>query len=264
MSAPQIHATAIVDAAARLDDDVVVGPYCVIGPNVVIGRGSTLASHAVIEGHTTIGANNRIFQFSSIGADPQDKKFHGEKTELIIGDGNTIREFATLQPGTEGGGRATRVGNGCLLMNYSHVAHDCLLGDSVTVANGAQLGGHVTIQDYVVVGALVGIHQFVKIGESAILGAGSMVSLDIAPFCNATGDRATLHGLNVVGLKRRGFDEETIAVLRRLYRLVFQSGQKTAEAIETARRDLPDLPPVARFLHFIQQAERGLCREHRK
>jgi len=263
MSNAEIHPTAVVAAGAVLEDDVVIGPYSIIGPHVRLGRGTVVNSHAVIEGHTTLGSENRVFQFASIGADPQDKKFHGEASQLVIGDRNSIREFATLQPGTESGGGITRVGSDCLVMNYSHVAHDCIVGDGVVLANGTQLGGHVTLQDRVVVGALVGIHQFVKIGESAILGAGSMVSLDVAPFCNATGDRATLHGLNLIGLKRRGFDDETISALRKLYRIFFQSGLKLAQAAETARRDLPPLPPIGRFIEFVAAAERGLCREKR-
>lgn len=264
MSAPQIHPTAIVDPGAALDDDVVIGPYSVVGPQVRIGRGTVVASHAVIEGNATLGSENHVFQFASVGAVPQDKKFHGEDTQLIIGDRNVIREFATLQPGTESGGSITKMGSGCLVMNYSHVAHDCIVGDNVILANGTQLGGHVTVQDFVVVGALVGVHQFVKIGESAIIGAGSMVSLDVAPFCNATGDRATLHGLNLIGLKRRGIAEETIAVLRKLYRIVFQSKLKSAEAVERARGELPALPEVDRFLTFVGEAERGLCRPGRE
>lgn len=264
MSAVRIHPTAIVDPAAALDDDVVVGPYSVVGPRVRLGRGTVVASHAVLEGNTTLGRDNHVFQFASVGAVPQDKKFHGEETQLVVGDRNVIREFATLQPGTEGGGGITRVGNGCLVMNYAHVAHDCIVGDNVILANGTQLGGHVTVQDFVVVGALVGIHQFVKIGESAIIGAGSMVSLDVAPFCNATGDRATLHGLNLVGLKRRGISEEAISVLRKLYRIVFQSKLKSAEAAERARAELPGLPEVERFLLFVGDAERGLCRPGRE
>lgn len=263
MSAARIHPSAVVDPAAELGAGVEIGPYAIVGPHVRLGAGTVVAAHVVIDGHTTIGAENRLYPFAAVGTVPQDRKFHGEKTELVIGDRNVIREFATLQPGTEAGGGITRVGSDGLLMNYSHVAHDCIVGDRVTIANGAQLGGHVVIQDHVVVGALVGIHQFVKIGESAILGAGSMVSLDVAPFCNATGDRATLHGLNLVGLKRRGLDAETIGVLRRLYRIFFQSGLKTAAAIETARRDLPPLDLVERFLRFVEQADRGLCRESR-
>ena len=201
-----------------------------------LGAGTVVGPHVVIEGNTTIGARNRIFQFASVGAEPQDLKYHGEDSALIIGDDNRIREFCTLQPGTEGGGMITRVGSGNLLMNYSHIAHDCILGDRVVVANGVQLGGHVTIEDGVVLGALAGIHQFVRIGESALVGAGSMVSLDVPPFCNATGDRATLHGLNSVGLKRRGFSDETIAALKRAYRIMFQSKLRVAEAIAARPR----------------------------
>jgi UDP-N-acetylglucosamine acyltransferase len=264
MSAPLIHPTAIVAGAASLADDVVVGAYSVIGPKVRLGRGTTVASHAVIEGNTVLGADNRVFQFASVGAEPQDKKYTGEDSQLILGDGNVIREFATLQPGTGVGGGITRVGNRCLLMNYSHVAHDCILGSDIIVSNGSQLGGHVTIQDFVVVGALVGIHQFAQIGESAILGAGAMVSLDVAPFCNATGDRASLHGLNLVGLKRRSFDDETIGALRSAYRLVFQSRLKIADALARVRTEVPPRPEVERFVAFLEKSERGLCRPARR
>ncbi len=260
MSAPRIHPTAIVAPEAQLAEDVGIGPYSIVGPHVSIGPRTEVGPHVVIEGRTALGADNRIFQFASIGPVPQDLKYHDEPSELFIGDGNTIREFATLHPGTENGGMVTRVGNRCLIMNYAHVAHDCILGDHIIVANGAQLGGHVVLQDYVVVGALVGIHQFVKIGESAILGAGSMVSLDVAPFCNATGDRAELHGLNLVGLRRRGMSAESIAALRKAYRIVFQSGLKVAEALQRLSREFSGAPEVTRFAAFIAQAERGLCR----
>lgn len=260
MTNARIHPAAVVAPEASLGEDVVVGPYAVIGPHVRLGARTEVGPHAMIEGRTTIGADNRIFQFAAIGAVPQDLKYRGEPSVLHIGDGNTIREFATLHPGTEGGGMVTEVGNGCLIMNYVHVAHDCHIGDRVIVANGAQLGGHVTLQDHVVVGALVGIHQFVKIGESAILGAGSMVSLDVAPFCNATGDRATLHGLNMVGLKRRDLSAASIASLRQAYRIVFRAGLKIGAAIERVRREVAMTAEVERFLAFVAGAERGLCR----
>ena len=214
MSGLQVHPTAIVAAGAELGDGVTIGAYTVVGPQVRIGAGTRVGAHVVIEGRTTIGARNEIFQFASIGAVPQDLKYHGEPSELLIGDDNRVREFCTLQPGTEGGGMITRVGNRNLLMNYAHVAHDCILGDGNIVANGTQLGGHVTIESSVVIGALSGIHQFARLGESAIIGAGSMVSQDVPPFCNATGDRATLHGLNTLGLKRRGLSPEAIRALR--------------------------------------------------
>jgi UDP-N-acetylglucosamine acyltransferase len=227
---------------------------------VRIGAGTAVAAHVVIEGNTAIGARNQIFQFASIGAAPQDLKYHGEDSQLVIGDDNRIREFCTLQPGTEGGGMLTRVGHGNLLMNYAHIAHDCLLGDRIIVANGVQLGGHVGVADGAVLGALAGIHQFTRIGESAIIGAGSMVSQDVPPFCNATGDRATLHGLNSVGLKRRGFSDETIAALKRAYRLMFQSSLRVAAAAARIRAELPGVPEVERFVAFIESSERGVCR----
>lgn len=264
MSRSRIHPTAIVASGAELAPDVTVGPYAVIGPRVRIGAGSTVAAHVVIEGRTTIGARNQIFQFASIGAAPQDLKYHGEDSELVIGDDNRIREFCTLQPGTEGGGMLTRVGNGNLLMNYAHVAHDCVLGDRNIVANGTQLGGHVTIEHNVVIGALSGIHQFARLGESAIIGAGSMVSQDVPPFCNATGDRATLHGLNTLGLKRRGFSDETIQALKRAYRLMFTAGLRVVVAAARIRTRIPDVPEVERFVAFIESAQRGVCREDRR
>lgn len=255
-----VHPTALVAGGAELADDVVIGPYALVGPQVTIGRGTTVGPHAVIEGHTTIGSENRIFQFAAIGAVTPDLKYRGEDSQLIIGDRNSIREFTTLHTGTAGGGMITRVGNDNLLMPYTHVAHDCTVGDHNILANGAQLGGHVTLQDYVNVSALVGIHQFSRIGESAILGAGSMVSQDVAPFCNATGDRAVLYGLNLLGLRRRGFSDETIAALRQAYRIMFRSGLKVAAAAERIRAELPTVPEVARFLSFIEVSERGVCR----
>ena len=192
MSGPRIHPTAIVAAGAELDSDVEVDAYAIIGPRVRIGRGTRIGSHAVLDGRTTIGCDTRIFNHTSVGMITQDLKYRGEDSELIIGDHNIIREFATLNTGTAGGGMATRVGDHNLVMNYSHIAHDCLVGNHTIIANGVQLGGHVVLEDYVFAGALVGVHQFVKVGESAILGAGAMVSQDVPPFCNATGDRARL------------------------------------------------------------------------
>lgn len=260
MSPPRIHPTAIVAAGAQLDSDVQVDAYAIIGPKVRIGRGTTVGAHTVIDGRTTIGCENRIFHHVSIGAVPQDLKYRGEDSELIIGDHNLIREFATLHVGTSGGGMVTRVGDHNLLMNYSHTAHDCHIGSHNVVANGAQFAGHVVVEDYVIVGALVGIHQFVKIGESAILGAGAMVTQDVPPFCNATGDRARLHGLNLVGLKRRGFSPELVRDIKRAYRIVFKSGLKVAEAVATARQEIPASREVDRLLSFVQASERGVCR----
>jgi UDP-N-acetylglucosamine acyltransferase len=260
VSAVRIHPGAVVAQGAELDEDVAVEAYAIVGPKVRIGRGTRVGPHTVIEGRTTIGCNNQIFHHASVGAVPQDLKYRGEDSELIIGDHNVIREFATLHIGTSGGGMVTRVGDHNLLMNFSHVAHDSQMGSYVVVANGAQLAGHVVIEDYVIVGALVGVHQFVKIGESAILGAGAMVSQDVPPFCNATGDRARLHGLNLVGLKRRGFSPELVRNIKRAYRIIFQSGLKLAEAVARARQEVSTSPEIEHFLAFIQAAERGVCR----
>ena len=260
MSGPQIDPTAIVAASAELDDAVVVEAYALIGPHVRIGQGTRVGAHSVIDGRTTIGRENQIFHHTSVGAVPQDLKYRGEDSALVIGDRNILREFTTLSIGTAGGGMVTRVGDQNLLMNYSPVGHDCQLGSHDVVANGAQLAGHVGVEDYVIVGALVGIHQFVKIGESAILGAGAMVSQDVPPFCNATGDRARLHGLNLVGLKRRGFTAQLVADLKRAYRIVFRSGLKLADAIVQVQREVATSREVEKFLSFIQASERGVCR----
>lgn len=260
MSATRIHPTAIVDPYAQLDADVEVGPYAIIGAGVRIGRGTRVGAHSVVDGHTTIGQDNRIFHHTSIGAIPQDLKYRGEDSQLIIGDRNTVREFATMHLGTAGGGMETRVGDDNLLMNYIHVAHDCRLGNHVIVANGVQLAGHVIVDDYVVLGALSAVHQFARVGESAITGAGSMVSQDVPPFCNATGDRATLHGLNSVGLKRRGFSVDTLRQIKRAYRLMFDSKLTVGQAAARIRREISDSPEVERLVKFVESSERGVCR----
>ena len=256
----KIHPTAVVDPHAELASDVEIGPYVVIGTNVKIADGTKIRSHAVIDGITTIGRGNVIFPFATVGTIPQDLKYRDEPSELVIGDNNTIREFASLNPGTVGGGMITRVGSQNLLMMYCHIAHDCIVGNRNVIANGATLGGHVVIEDNVIVGGLVGIHQFVRIGTGAILGAGSMVSKDVPPFCNATGDRAKLHGLNVEGMKRRGFDKAKIDAIRKAYRVVFRSKLKTIEALAKIRKELPLLEEIEQFVSFIAASERGICR----
>lgn len=255
-----IHGTAIISGDATLAPGVSVGAYSIVGAGVEIAAGCSIGPHVTIEGRTSIGENNKVSQFASIGGPPQDLKYAGEDTCLEIGNGNTIREFATLNRGTAAGGAVTRVGDNCLFMAYSHVAHDCLLGDGVVMANAATLAGHVTIEDYAIVGGLVAIHQHVRVGSSAILGGGAMVSLDVPPYCMAAGDRAHLQGLNVVGLKRRGLSEDTIRALRKAYRVLFQSSLKLADAVAELRRDHAENREVSALLDFVESSERGICR----
>ncbi len=256
----RIHETALVDRRAEIDSDVEIGPYSLVGKHVRIGKGCRVKSHVVIEGRTTLGEGNVLFQFATVGSVPQDLKYKGEPSELIIGNHNTIREFVSLNPGTAGGGMVTRLGDGNLLMMYCHIAHDCILGSHNIIANGATLGGHVVIEDDVIVGGLVGIHQFTKVGQGAILGAGSMVSKDVPPYCNATGDRARLHGLNIEGLKRRGFGPEKIEALRNAYRIMFRSKLKTRAAIVKIRQELSGYAEAQQLVTFVENSQRGICR----
>ena len=255
-----IHSTAIIDTQAALDTGVEVGAYSIIGAGVRIGKGSKIHSHVVIQGRTILGEANIVYPFATVGSAPQDLKYKGEPSELIIGNRNTIREYVSLNPGTSGGGMVTRVGDQNLLMMYCHIAHDCIVGNRNVIANGATLGGHVIVEDFVIVGGLVGVHQFVRIGTGAILGAGSMVSKDVPPYCNATGDRARLHGLNVEGLKRRGFDKTIIDAIRKAYRICFQSKLKTDDALKKVRQELPAIAEVEKLVSFIEASQRGVCR----
>jgi UDP-N-acetylglucosamine acyltransferase len=255
-----IHPSAIVAPGAELESGVEIGPYAVIGSRVRIGKNTWIGPHAIIEGHTTLGCENRVFQFASVGAIPQDKKYRGEDSRLILGNRNTIREFATLNPGTAGGGMVTRIGDDNLFMVYSHVAHDCIIGNQVILANSAALGGHVTLEDYVTVAALAAVHQFARIGESAYIGAGSMVSLDVPPYCLASGDRAHLYGLNLIGLKRRGLHPPQFAAIKKAYRTFFTEGLPLKDALARIRQEHPSFPEVAHFAEFIACSQRGVCR----
>ena len=255
-----IHPTAIVDPKARLHSSVEVGPYAVIGPKVKIGEGTTIGPHAVIVGDTAIGARNRIFQFASVGAEPQDLKYAGEDTRLEIGDENLIREFTTLHIGTTGGGGVTRIGNKNLFMAYSHVAHDCQVGNGCVLANSVALAGHVEIGDFVVIGGLAGIHQFSRIGRHAFIAAGAVVVMDVPPYCTAQGDRAELVGLNSVGLTRHGYTEEQIRRIKESYQLLFRSKLGLNEALSRIKAEFGNHAEIAFFLDFVCSSKRGITR----
>jgi len=260
-AAAGIDPRAVVHEGAEVGPGVEIGPFAVVGPHVRLGRGVTVGANALVEGRTTVGEGCRIFPFAAVGTVPQDLKYQGEPTLLEIGRRTVIREFATVNLGTEGGGGITRVGADCLLMAYSHVAHDCRLGSHVILANAATLAGHVDVEDWATVGGLTAVHQFVRVGAHAFVGGCSAVVMDVPPFVSASGNRAKLYGLNVTGLRRRGFDEETISDLRRAYRDVFQSGDVLAQALERVRGS----PGYGRsevrcFVEFIAASERGVTR----
>lgn len=260
----QIHATAIVDARAQVDSTVTVGPYTVIGPHVKIAAYTHIGAHCVIEGHTSIGQGNQIFQFNSIGAIPQDKKYAGEPCELIIGDRNTIREFCTFNIGSPGAGGTTRVGNDNWIMAYVHIAHDCHVGDKTILANNTTLGGHVHVADWVIIGGLTGVHQFVKIGAHAMVGFSSAVTQDVPPFMMADGNPLAVRGFNIEGLRRRNFGDERIAAVKQMHKLLYRSGKTLSQAradIAALVQSLPQaVPDVALMDEFLAQTTRGIAR----
>lgn len=260
----RIHPTAIVDPRASLDPSVDVGPYAVIGPHVTIGAGSKVGPHAVIDGHTAIGRDNTFFQFCSIGAAPQDKKYGGEPTRLEIGDGNTIREFVTINLGTVQDGGVTRVGNANWIMAYVHIAHDCQLASNITMSNNATLGGHVAIGDWAVLGGFTSVHQFCHIGAYAMTAFTAAVSQDVPPFVTAAGNRAAPAGVNTVGLQRRGFSNEQIMAIRRAYKLLYRAGlslQQAQEALLAEELKSPDAAVYLRQLReFVESSPRGIIR----
>ena len=254
------HPTAIVDPKARIASDVEIGPYAVIGPHVEIGSGSWIGPHAVITGHTHIGARNRIFQFCSVGEIPQDKKYQGEPTRLEIGDDNTIREFCTFNCGTAQDAGVTRAGNGNWFMAYVHVAHDCQIGSNTIFANNAQLAGHVHIGDHVILGGYTGVHQFCRIGAHSITGIGSVVLQDVPPYITASGDSAKPYGVNVEGLKRRGFSADTVTRLKRAYKTLYRSGLTLEQARRELGRQAADCPEVQLLVEFLAGSSRGIVR----
>jgi UDP-N-acetylglucosamine acyltransferase len=255
-----IHPTAIVHSKAEIDAHVDIGPYSIISANVSIGSGTRVGPHTIIDPYVSIGSDCQIFQYASVGASPQAVKFKGETTYVKIGRGTVVREFVTINRGTAFGTGVTEIGEENLLMAYCHVAHDCKTGRQVILANNATLAGHIVIGDHVTVGGLVAIHQFVRIGDYAYVGGKSAVPKDIPPYVIAAGDRATLHGLNRVGLKRHGFPETTVNALKKVYRIFFRIGITLNEAIERAQAEVDQLPEVISFINFIKSSQRGITR----
>ena len=256
----KIHSTAIIEKGASIGRNVLIGPYCCVGGNVELNDGVILESHVVVAGKTSIGAGTHIFPFASIGNSPQDLKYKGEDSGLEIGSDNIIREHVTMNPGTEGGGLITRVGNNGVFMVGSHVAHDCLLGDNVILVNNATLAGHVEIDDFAIVGGLSAVHQFVRIGRHAMIGGCSGVENDVIPYGSIVGNRAHLSGLNLVGLKRRGFSRDVIHDLRRAYRLLFSQEGTQAERIEDVADLFSNIEPVMEIIEFMgAESSRAIC-----
>jgi len=261
---PRIHPTAVIADGAEIDPTVEIGPYAVIGPHVRIGAGSKVGSHTVIEGHTTLGTDNRIGHFASIGGDPQDMKYGGEPTRLEIGNRNTIREFVTIHVGTAQDIGLTQIGDDNWIMAYVHIAHDCRIGNHTIFSSNAQIAGHVSVGDWAILGGMCGVHQFVRIGAHAMLGGASALVQDLPPFVIAAGDKAEPHGINVEGLRRRGFSADSIAALRSAYRLLYKAGL----TLEDAKLQLRELAHqggdgdthVEALVTFIDTAKRGIIR----
>lgn len=255
-----IHPSAIIDDLACIAEGVSVGPFCVIGPDVEIGTGTVIGPHVVIRGPTRIGRENRIFQFASIGEDPQDKKYQGEITRLEIGDRNVIREYSTVHRGTIQDKSVTRLGDDNLLMAYTHVAHDCVIGNGVIMANGASLAGHVTVDDSAILGGFSLVHQFCRIGRYSFSGMGSVISRDIPPYVMVGGSPTRPRGINSVGMERRGFDAESILQIKRAFKLIYKSRLKLEEAIESLAAMAEQSSEVIPLLEFLKQSGRSIIR----
>ncbi|MEK9754676.1 MAG: acyl-ACP--UDP-N-acetylglucosamine O-acyltransferase [Rhodospirillaceae bacterium] len=256
----EIHPTAVVDPGAEIANTVKIGPYCVVGPHVKLDTGVELLSHCVVEGRTRVGEGTRIFPFASVGHCPQDLKYAGEPSSLEIGKGNVIREHVTLNPGTEGGGMLTRVGDNCLFMVGAHVAHDCVIEDNVILVNNATLGGHVHVGEWAIIGGLSAVHQFVRIGKHAMVGGMSGIENDVIPYGSVIGNRARLSGLNIVGLKRRNFSRDTIHDMRKAYRLIFAAEGTIAERLADVAEDFRTNEPVMEIVDFIRaESSRAIC-----
>lgn len=257
---PRIHPAAVVDPGARLADDVTVGPLAVIEAEVEIGPGSSVGAHALVQGPTRIGRDNRIGAYASIGGDPQDKKYHGERSQLVIGDGNTFHEFVTVNRGTADGGGATRIGDDNWVMAYVHIAHDCQVGSHTILANNATLAGHVEVGDWVVLGGFAGAHQFCKIGAHAFAAMYAAINRDVPPFIYVAGQFAVPRGVNAEGLKRRGFDTTRIAAIKRAYRTLYMSHKTLDEARVLLAEQAAASEDVRALCDFIDRSERSLVR----
>lgn len=259
-----IHPTAIIHEGAQVHPSVSVGPYSIIGPNVSVAEGTKIGPHCVIEGHTTIGADNHIFQFASLGAQPQDKKYAGEPTQLVIGDRNTIREFCTFNTGTSQDAGVTRVGSDNWIMAYVHIAHDCWVGDHTILANNATLAGHVHLGDWVILGGLTGVHQFVKIGAHAMAGFASRIAQDVPPFMMIEGNPLAVRGFNIEGLRRRGFTPERLKAVKQMHRLLYRQGLSLEQALHAIGALAVEMPEaqqdIAMMQSFLASSTRGIAR----
>lgn len=256
-----IHPTAIVAPGAVVPDSCTVGPWCTVGPHVVLGEECELVSHVVLDGHLRAGARNRFYSFACVGVSPQDLKYRGEPTGVVLGDDNTIRESVTISRGTEGGGGVTRVGSHCLIMAYTHIGHDSVIGDHCILANAATLAGHVTVEDYATVGALCPVHQFCRIGRYAYIGGGTTITQDVLPYSLTSAKREVhAYSINKVGLERRGFDRQRIRAIHHAFRLLLASKMNIAQALETLRSEGIDSADVQYLVDFIQGSERGILR----
>ena len=258
-----IHETAVVYPGARIGKNVEIGPYSVIGENVEIGEGTVIGPHVVITGWTSIGRDCKIYQFASIGEEPQDLKFAGEKSYVFIGDRTKIREGATVHRAT-GEGEETRIGNDCLLMAYTHVAHNCVLGNNIIMSNASMLAGHVVVEDRVVIGGITGVHQFVKIGRNAMIGGTSKLVQDVVPYTIVDGHPAKVVGLNSVGISRAGIPVESRRNIKKAYKILYRSGLSLAQAIAVIEQEVDTCEEVEHFLRFLRNAERGICRGRRE
>ena len=259
-----IHPTALIHESAVIGENVSIGPWTIIGANVVIGAHSHIASHVVINGPTTLGTHTKIFQFASIGEDPQDLKFHGEETRLEVGDNNTFREFTTVHRGTGAGGGVTRIGNHNLFMAYVHIAHDCIVGDHNIFANNASLSGHVMIEDYVTMSGFSAVRQFTRVGVYSFVAGGSMVVKDVLPYLLVSGDPAEPYGLNAIGLQRNGFSAHTMLMLRKAYKLIFRRNLLLDEVLAALAVLEKDCVEVKAFIDGIRNSARGIARETRR